>query len=105
MLMYSIQEDEMTLSASNPDLALYEGPADEKYDADGNRIERSVYSREWINNPCGETTISLTLNGHWEITEYNGCKVGISRADGQTKLIFTSKEARTEEIKLRRTTL
>lgn len=105
MLMYSIQEDEMTLSASNPDLALYEGPADEKYDADGNRIERSVYSREWINNPCGETTISLTLNGHWEITEYNGCKVGISRADGQTKLIFTSKEARTEEIKLRRTAL
>lgn len=105
MLMYSIEADEMTLSASNPDLALYEGPADEKFDQNGKRIERSIYGREWVNNPCGQTTVTLTLDGLWEIAEDNGCDVTASQDNRQTTLTFKSREARTEEIKLRRTAL
>ena len=105
MLMYSIDEDMMTLSASNPDLALYEGPSDEKFDADGKRIERSIYGREWVDNPCGETTVTLILEGLWDITEGNGCDVTASQNNRQTTLVFKSREARTEEIKLRRTAL
>ena len=105
MLMYSIEADEMTLSASKPDLALYEGPSDEKFDADGKRVERSIYGREWVDNPCGVTTVTLTLEGLWDITEGNGCDVTASQNNRQTTLVFKSREARTEEINLRRTAL
>ena len=105
MVMYSVEDCTMTLSVSNPDLALYEGPSDEKFDADGKRIERSIYGREWVDNPCGETTVTLTLEGLWEITDSNGCDVTASQNNRQTTLVFKSREARTEEIKLRRTSL
>lgn len=105
MVMYSADAARMTLSVSNPDLALYEGPSDEKFDKDGKRIERSVYSREWINSPCGETKVTLTLEGLWEITDLGGCDVTISHDNRQTTLTFRSKEARTEEIRLKKIAL
>jgi chondroitin-sulfate-ABC endolyase/exolyase len=105
MLMYSVEDGEMTLSVANPDLALYDGPSDEKFDENGKRIERSVYGREWVDNPCGETTVILILEGLWDITEGNGCDVTTSQNNRQTTLVFKSREARTEEIKLRRTAL
>lgn len=102
MLMYSIEDGNMTLSVSNPDLALYEGPSDEVFDKDGKRVERSVYSRKWLDNPCGETTIKLTLKGKWDIADRNGCKVTVEYREGNTLLTFTSREARTEEIIMKR---
>ena len=105
MVMYSIDNELMTLSAANPDLALYEGPSDEKFDQNGKRIERSVYGREWINNPCSETTVSITLEGLWEVEQDNGCKVSVSHDNRQTSLKFKSMEARTEEITLRKIAL
>lgn len=100
MIMYSTDDDVMTLSVSNPDLALYEGPSDEVYDENGKRIERSVYGRSWIDNPCGQTRISLVLNGIWKISDAKGCDVTEAHADGKTILTFRSMEARTEEITL-----
>ncbi len=102
MVMYSAEDDTMTLSVSNPDLALYEGPSDEIFDNDGKRIERSVYGRKWIDNPCGETTVSMTLNGHWKIDRKGDVEVSCTCSDGRTTLTFRSKEARTEEITLKR---
>ena len=98
MVMYSTANGIMTLSVSNPDLALYEGPSDEVYDENGKRLERSVYGRKWIDNPCGETTVTITLAGEWEISDKNGCEVSATYDNGRTTLVFKSKEARTEEI-------
>lgn len=100
MIMYSLKDSTLTLSVSNPDLALYEGPSDEVYDENGKRTERSVYGRKWIDNPCGETTVVLSLAGEWEIADRNGCEVTASCSNGNTTLTFKSKEARTEEITL-----
>ena len=100
MVMYSTANGIMTLSVSNPDLALYEGPSDEVYDENGKRLERSVYGRKWIDNPCGKTTVVLTLAGEWEISDRKGCEVAAKYENGNTTLTFTSKEARTEEIEL-----
>ena len=105
MVMYSTTDEEMTLSVSNPDLALYEGPSDEIFDENGKRIERSVYSRSWIDNPCGKTRISMTLKGLWEVGNLNGVNVIISHKDDMTILEFTSMEARTEEITLKKKSL
>ena len=101
MLMYSTEGETMTLSVANPDLALYEGESDEKFDKDGKRLERSVYSRFWIDNACATTTVKVTLKGLWNVSDSNGSEVAISHENGNTLLIFKSKEARTEEITLK----
>ena len=102
MLMYSVEGSAMTLSVANPDLAMYEGPSDEILDKDGKRIERSVYGRKWIDAPCAETSVTLTLNGLWELDRPGCVLVSLSQKDGQTTLTFRTKEARTEEITLKR---
>lgn len=102
MLMYSMKDGAMTLSVANPDLALYEGESDEKFGADGKRLERSVYSRFWIDNACAATTVKVTLEGLWEVSDYKGSEVTSAHEDGHTVLTFISKEARTEEITLKR---
>ncbi len=103
MLMYSAEGDVMTLSVANPDLALYEGESDEKFDAEGKRIERSVYSRYWIDNPCAPTTVKVIVKGLWDISDDNGSDVVCIHVNGNTSLTFKSKEARTEEITLKKT--
>ena len=80
--------------------SLYEGESDEILDKDGKRIERSVYGRKWIDSPCAETSVTLTLNGHWEIHDQDNVSVICTDKDGKTTLIIRSKEARTEEITL-----
>lgn len=102
MLMYSTDNQTMTLSVANPDLAMYEGPSDEVFDPEGRRIERSVYGRDWIDNPCRPTTITVVLAGIWDIINNNGSDVTVSNEYGATKLTFRSMEARTEEITIRK---
>ena len=101
MVMYSIEKDKMTMSVSNPDLALYEGPSDEIFYENGKRVERS-YSRKWVNNPCADTKVYMTINGLWDIADAAGVKVNAKHQNGNTVLEFTSKEARTEEITLKK---
>ena len=103
MVMYSTSGDVMTLSVANPDLALYAGESDEKFDKNGKRLERSVYSRHWIDNACAPTTVEVILKGLWEISANDGSDVTCTHEDGNTVLVFRSKEARTEEITLKMT--
>ena len=100
----------LTLSVADPDLRLYEGPSDERYDADGKRIERSIYSRTWIDNPSAESPVRVTLFGRWELAEPSDfCRVvhvgpipGDEGATG-TVLEFACREGATREAKLRET--
>ena len=103
MVMYSTTGDAMTLSVANPDLALYAGESDEKFNKNGKRLERSVYSRHWIDNACAPTSVEVILKGLWEISASGGSDVTLTHEDGNTVLVFRSKEARTEEITLKMT--
>ena len=100
LVMYSCRDGRMTLSVCNPDLAIYSGPSDEIFDEDGKRRERSVYGRKWINDPCMPVSVELVLNGNWEIEEKGDSEVSATCSDGKTRLVFTTREARTEEITL-----
>ena len=71
-------------------------------DENGKRIERSVYSRKWVNNPCADTKVYMTLSGLWSIENADGVKIEAKHSNGNTVLEFTSKEARTEEITLKK---
>ncbi len=64
-----INKNTYVLSACNPDLNFYEGSADEIYDENGKRIERSVYSRKWINNPSGVSLLKIRLAGQWILVD------------------------------------
>lgn len=99
MMMYSRRGDgRLVLSVSNPDLALYQGEADEVYEG-GKSKERSVYSRTWIDNPCAETRIEIKLKGKW--TLQSGGAVHVSCENGSTTLKILTKEAVSEEFILK----
>lgn len=89
----------MVLSVSQPDLALYDGPADEIYDQDGKRIERSIYSRPWIDNESRPVPVNIRIKGHWSSTDS-----GISlSADGRDTIVHLEcKDAKSYDIKLSR---
>ena len=102
MLMYSLAaKDRMLLSVANPDLALYEGPADEELDAQGERKERSIYGRKWVDNDCAPTSVEITLKGHWNLDPARSLSAAKMSYDGKYTIIsFRTEAGRTEEISL-----
>lgn len=100
LYMESREGSELTLSVADPDLRLYEGESDERFDADGKRIERSIYSRDWIDNPSAVSALRVTLAGAWELAgPSDDCRIAASDADSTT-LEFTCREGATREVKL-----
>ena len=100
LLIYSLTDNELNLSVSNPDLALYEGAADEVYDSNGKRKERSVYGRSWINNPSAPVTIDIEIKGYWDVADSNN--IDVKYGEGTTILHITTRECKSEKINLKR---
>ena len=98
--MYSMDNGKLILSASNPDLALYQGESDETYDQDGKRIERSVYGRKWIDSPCTPVPVRLVIEGEWNLPDISGSDVEIRHEAGNTVLEFKTFEGMTKELEL-----
>ncbi len=91
----------LLLSVADPDLRLYEGPADEMTDASGKRTERSVYSRSWINNASKEGRIVLTLRGQWNVPPSEFFRL-LEKTPEHTKIIVKTQHGLTREIRLSR---
>ena len=91
--------DKVLLTVAQPDLALYRGPSDEAFDKDGKRMERSIYSRPWIDNESGEIPVTVTLKGRWKVAETPFCKV-VSEDKKQTVLRFLCKDGASYEVEL-----
>ncbi|MBQ7268857.1 MAG: sugar lyase [Bacteroidales bacterium] len=99
LLLYKKEGNRLVLNVANPDLALYEGEADEVYGPDGRSIERSIYSRHWIDNDCGATSVTLRLAGEWKVEcAPEGTQATVS--GGFTTLVVPSGEGRTETLVL-----
>ncbi|WP_430817509.1 chondroitinase family polysaccharide lyase [Carboxylicivirga sp. RSCT41] len=88
------------LNVVNPDLALYEGEADEIY-KDGKRVERSIYSRPWRSSPSLETQLEIEVNGLWK-AEAEGVTTK-TLDNGNTLLIITCQHGLTQDITLEKT--
>lgn len=100
MIMYSMDHGRLILSASNPDLALYQGESDEIYDQDGNRTERSVYGREWIDSPCTPVPVRLVIEGEWKPADIQDRNIEIRHEEGNTVIRFKTSEGMTKELEL-----
>ena len=99
LVMIGGGEESLTVSVSDPDLRFYEGPSDEVFDADGKRVERSIYSREWIDNPSGESLLEVTLRGRWALKEATRVPAEI---DGdRTVVTYACREGATREVTLK----
>jgi chondroitin-sulfate-ABC endolyase/exolyase len=94
--------NQLLLAVCDPDLRLYEGPADELYDENGKTVERSVYSREWINNPSGISFVKVTLAGHWKIGAVTPYAKVVTSAPGQTSIEFECQHGMPREVLLLR---
>mgnify|MGYP000760193037 FL=1 len=101
LVMIREDRDKLLLTVSQPDLALYRGPSDEAFDKDGKRMERSIYSRPWIDNDSGEIPVTVTLKGEWNVAETPYCKV-ISKDKQQTVLQFTCRDAASFDVELKK---
>ena len=100
LLLYQKEGERLLLSIANPDLALYCGDADEIYGSDGRTVERSVYSRQWIDNDCAATSVTLRLKGEWQLVlAPEGTRTVVS--GNATTLIIPTSEARTENLILK----
>lgn len=101
LVMVRENNGKLLLTVSQPDLALYRGSSDEAFDKDGKRIERSIYSRPWIDNDSGEIPVTVTLKGLWQVAETNYCKL-VSADKKQTVLRFTCRDAASFDVELRK---
>lgn len=63
LVMTCPSKEGLRVVVSDPDLHLYEGPSDERYDANGKRKERIIYSYPWKDSPSAQSTIQLTIRG------------------------------------------
>lgn len=99
LVMIRENKDKLLLTVAQPDLALYRGPSDEAFDKDGKRIERSIYSRPWINNDSGEIPVTVTLKGQWQVAETPYCKL-VSTDKKQTVLRFMCRDAASFDVEL-----
>lgn len=99
VMIHKESPDKIVLTVSQPDLALYRGASDEAFDKDGKRIERSIYSRPWIDNDSGEIPVTITLKGRWKVKETQFCKV-LSADKKQTVLRFTCKDGASFDVEL-----
>ena len=101
LVMLRENKEEVILTVCQPDLALYRGPSDDIYDEQGKRIERSIYSRPWINNESAEIPVTITLKGQWKVTETPYCKL-VSADKKQTVLRFSCRNAAGFDVVLRK---
>ena len=95
-----IDKNSLILTACDPDLRFYEGPADEVYDAEGKRTERSVYSRSWIDNPSGKSFLQIKITGRWHIGTTNRHVRVVDVSDESTLVEFECQHGLSEEVLL-----
>lgn len=97
VVMTSPKGSNLTLYVTNPDLALYEGPADEIY-KDGKRVERSIYSRPWRPAESKPTNVEVELTGEWKVVD-NAFET-IFTGNGTTIVKLVCKDGLTREVNL-----
>ncbi|MDD4490013.1 MAG: hypothetical protein PHD30_05875, partial [Paludibacter sp.] len=60
--------------------------------------ERSVYSRNWINNPSQPSVIKLTLNGNWQLSEQSEYIRIVSTLTEETTFELSCQHGLTREV-------
>ena len=102
LLMYQLQNNNLEISITDPDLRFYEGKDDTPLDENGKRKEVSIYSRKWIANSSKPKAITIELKGYWKLVEASEEVKTTFTKNGETVLTILCKYGKATEIKLRK---
>lgn len=102
LLMYQLQENNLEINITDPDLRFYEGKEDTPLDENGKRREVSIYSRKWITNPSKPGTITIELKGRWKLIASSEIVKMTFTKDGGTMLTILCKYGEATTIKLKK---
>lgn len=99
LMMSKKEKKSLSLSVCDPDIHIYNGPADVMFDENGKYIERPVLSRDWFRNEGKESIIKITLNGEWDLDSGEDCEVN-KLGNNKTQLIFRCRHGMSNEVRL-----
>ncbi len=99
-MVKKINKNKIVLTVAQPDLAFYTGKSDEKYDENGKRVERSIYSRPWIDNDSKEQVVTVTLKKKWKLNSSHDNITVISANKQQTVIAFRCKDGKSYDVSL-----
>lgn len=98
-MVKQVDQKKLVLTVAQPDMAFYRGPSDEAFDENGKRIERSIYSRPWIDDESKEIPVTITLKGKWNVASHPAVKV-LESDKKHTILQFTCREGKSYDVQL-----
>lgn len=98
-MVKQVDKKNLVLTVAQPDMAFYRGPSDEAFDENGKRIERSIYSRPWIDDESKEIPVTVTLKGKWNVTSHPAVKV-LEADKKHTVLQFICREGKSYDVQL-----
>lgn len=102
LLMYQLQEKNLEISITDPDLRFYEGKDDVPLDENGKRKEVSIYSRKWIASPSKPGTVIIEVSGSWQlVSSTETVKTAVTK-NGGTLLTILCKYGEATIIKLKK---
>lgn len=100
VMMYTLTDNILSISVSNPDLALYLGESDELFDENGKRKERSVYGRSWVSSPSHPVYVDITIEGEWVPEGELKAGINVIISEGKTYFKYVSNECCPADIRL-----
>ena len=100
LLMYQKQQNEISLSVTDPDLGFYDGPDDTPVLPNGKRKEVSIYSKSWYATPAKPSVVKLVLKGKWNLSESNKNVKIMYDIDGNSNLVVSCSYGEASLVKL-----
>lgn len=101
LMLRPIAPNELIISVADPDLRFYEGPSDELYDEQGKRIERTVYSRNWVDNPSKKSQFTIAIKGKWLLKDTQFATL-VDQTENLTRISVKTQHGLSREIRLYR---
>ena len=90
--MLKVEDNKLLLSVVNPDLNFYQNTESDQIDKNGDQIEVSVYSRQWLTNESQPVNSTITIKGIWTLSApQNG--VIIKHSNKNTLITTTTTQA------------
>ncbi len=102
MVMIREEDDQLILSAVDPDLRLYEGVEPDQYDEHGQQVEVSLYSRSWVHAESIRHILRIKLKGCWTRPEEDNYIRVVECGTESTLIELTCKDAIPLELTLRK---
>ena len=99
-MVKEVSKKQIVLTVAQPDLAFYSGKSDEKFDQNGKRVERSIYSRPWIDNKSQKQQVTVRLKNKWRLASSSDAVNIILTNKNSTEITFVCQDGKSYDLNL-----